>query len=85
MDGNQSQPFSTYLVGAGTVFAGSVSAYFKLRADRLHQQYLDEYYATGFQNTSLRNSVRRNDVIASVSLVLAEMGFMYLAYSLLNF
>jgi len=81
----QHSSVSMYLVGAGTILSGSISAYFKLRADHLHQQFLDEYYETGFQNISLRNSVRRNDMIASVSLVLTEIGFMYLAYSLLNF
>ncbi|MBS4027495.1 MAG: PEGA domain-containing protein [Ignavibacteriales bacterium] len=72
-------------VAAGTVLFTATAAYSKIYSDKLYRQYLDEYSSTGKLNAQKRNNIRRYDTISAVALIAAEVGFLYLSISLLNY
>ncbi|HTY00349.1 MAG TPA: PEGA domain-containing protein [Bacteroidota bacterium] len=71
---------SIHLLGpiAGAVIAGTISAFCKIHADDVNNQYL----ATG--DGTLLREVRRYDLLSAITLVVAETGMALLAYFLLN-
>ena len=76
---------SSYVVGAATIFSGGVAAYSKIHADKIYLQYKTEYDETGIRNGELRRNYQRSDAISAIALLLTEIGFVYLSYTLLNF
>ncbi|MBM4167352.1 MAG: hypothetical protein FJ218_10615 [Ignavibacteria bacterium] len=78
-------PISTYIVGASAIISGGIAASAKLHSDKLYKEYLNEYYSTGNINAKKRNDVRKFDTLSSITLFAAEIGFVYVAYSLLNY
>ncbi|MGA9115474.1 MAG: PEGA domain-containing protein [Bacteroidota bacterium] len=64
--------------GGGALLAGAFSAWFKIRSDELHAQYL----ATG--DPALAARVRRLDAAAGIALAVAQAGLGIAAYLLLS-
>jgi len=76
---------TTYIISSAAILSGGIAATAKLHSDKLYKQYLSEYYSTGIMNSNKKKDVKRYDTISAVALVAAELGFVYLSFSLLNY
>ncbi len=75
---NGSRQWATYLSAAGMVTSGVVAAYFKERANKRFDLYLET------RNPSYLASTERNDRRSAIAFFLTQVGFGLLTYFLLS-
>jgi len=75
----QSKSYTPVVAAAGaTVLSGAAAAYFKIRADRSY----DDYRRGG--NVDLLDDVRRDDLLAGLSLAASQLSLVLLGYFLFS-